>query len=80
MQSHNRDLLLLLKASSLSNEAFEKHIECLHKVLLQVECNEAFCTAHELATRFTITHKKKAILKAIANAELKPFYFLINKN
>jgi hypothetical protein len=80
MKNHNRDLLILLKATSISNEAFEKHIECLHSVLMHVECNEAFCAAHQLVTRLKITNKKKAILKAIAFKELKPFHFLINKN
>jgi hypothetical protein len=80
MKNRNRDLLILLKATSLTNEAFEKHIECLHNVLLHVECNEAFCIAHQLATRLKITDKNKKILKAISAKELKPFHFLINKN
>ena len=80
MKQHERDLLVLLKATSLSGKAFEKHIECLHAVLLQVEQEDVFCNAHELATRVKITNKKKKILKATATAELKPFFFLINKN
>lgn len=80
MKSHNRDLLVLIKTSSLSGEAFDKHVECLNKVLVTVENNDAFCEAHELATRFSITSRKKKIVKAIESAELKPFYFLINKN
>jgi hypothetical protein len=80
MINRNRDLLLLMKAPSASNEAFEKHVEALHQVLLQVEGTEAFCTAHELATRTCITCKKRKIIRAIKLAELKPFHFLINKN
>ena len=80
MKNRNRDLLVLLKTTSLSGDAFEKHIDCLHKVLLKVECNDVFCQAHELVTRNSITHKKKKIMKAIESIELKPFYFLINKN
>ena len=80
MKQHDRDLLVLLKAASLSDKAFEKHIECLHAVLLHVEQEYVFCNAHELATRLKITSKKKKILKATAHAELKPFFFLINKN
>ena len=80
MKNHDRDLLVLLKANSLEGEAFEKHINCLHKVLAHVENNEAFCTAHQLVTRLKITTKKKMLLKAIAEPRLKPFYFLINKN
>jgi hypothetical protein len=47
---------------------------------MQVENNEVFCAAHELVRRNRITAKKKRILKAAADFELKPFYFLINKN
>ena len=80
MENRNRDLLVLLKTTSLSGDAFEKHIECLHNILLQVEHDTAFCQAHELVARNSITSRKKKILKAAAHAELKPFYFLINKN
>jgi hypothetical protein len=80
MNKYNRDLLVLLKTSSLSNEALEMHINCLNKLLLSVECSDAFYAAHELATRFKITNNKKSILKAISYNQLKPFFFLINKN
>jgi len=80
MKNGNRDLLLLLKTASFTEAAFEKHMEQLHKVLLQVENNDAFCTAHELVTRNSITTKKRKLLQAIAEPELKAFYFLINKN
>ena len=80
MKSHSRDLLLLLKTTSFTSEQIEKEMNCLNKILIQVECNDAFCTAHQLATRFTITEKKRALLKVIASPQLKPFHFLINKN
>lgn len=80
MKNRNRDLLLLMKTPSYSEAAFEKHVEALHKVLVQVENTDAFCIAHELATRTSITHKKSRIAKAVSSAELKPFHFLINKN
>jgi hypothetical protein len=80
MKNRNRDLLVLLKTPSISEEDFEKHIDCLHSVAMQVENNETFCVAHELVARNRITSKKKRIVKAAAAYELKPFYFLINKN
>lgn len=80
MKNGNRDLLLLLKNATYSEAAFEKHMAELHKVLLQVENNDAFCTAHELVTRNSISNKKRKLLRAIAEPELKAFYFLINKN
>ena len=79
MKSHNRDLLVLLKADC-NQQAFEQEIACLHQLLVQVECNDTFCAAHELVKRIKITSKKKAILKATAQNELRPFHFLINKN
>ncbi len=80
MKNYDRDLLVLLKAPSEDDAALEKHIECLHALLLHVECEDSFCKAHELATRFKITDKKRAILKAVGKPHLKPFCFLINKN
>lgn len=80
MINRNRDLLLLMKATSVSDKAFEKHVEELHKVLLQIEGSEAFCAAHELATRNRITRKKARLLRVMTTAELKPFHFLVNKN
>lgn len=80
MKSQRRDLLVLLKTASLSSERFEKEMECLNAILLRVECDDVFCQAHELATRFSITEKKGLLLKAAASVHLKPFHFLINKN
>ena len=72
--------MLLIKTASFSEAAFEKHMAELDKVLAQVECNDAFCTAHELVARNSITNKKRKLLQAIAEPELRAFYFLINKN
>lgn len=80
MGHHNRELLLLLRTTSLSDEALEKHMECLHSVLMQVESSTVFTTTHELVARNRITSKKSKILAATASPFLKPFYFLINKN
>jgi len=80
MTNRNRDLLLLMKAPSASEEAFGKHVEALHKVLLRVESNDSFCAAHELATRNRITQKRARIIRAVSAPELKPFHFLISKN
>jgi len=80
MKNRNRDLLVLLRTTSLTEDAFEKHIECLHAVVNHVEQDDAFCNAHELVARNGITSKKKKILRAVEHEQLKPFYFLINKN
>ena len=80
MENYNRDLLVLFKADVYSEDLLQYQVECLHKILLQVERNEVFCLAHELATRYRITSKTKAIMKAVKASRLKPFCFLINKN
>lgn len=80
MGNHNRELLVLLRTTSLSDEALEKHMECLHTVLRQVESSTIFSTSHELVARNRITSRKSKILAATATPFLKPFYFLLNKN
>ncbi len=79
MKNHNRDLLVLYKSRK-GEESLEATVECLHRILRQVECLNVFCQAHELAKRTRISRKRSAILRAIEFAELKPFHFLINKN
>lgn len=80
MKNHNRDLLVLLKTDVWNQQAFEQQIAYLHKMLVQVECSDVFCSTHELVTRIKITSKRSAILDAAAQPQLKPFHFLINKN
>jgi hypothetical protein len=80
MRNYNRNLIVLMKTTTLSDEALEKHLECLDCVLKIVENDDAFCTSHELVARNSITTKRKKILKAVSTPELKLFYFLINKN
>jgi hypothetical protein len=80
MENGKRDLLVLLKEQNQSQQALNQTVECLNKILSQVECNEVFCGAHELVARNGITRKPKKILKAVSTYDLKPFYFLINRN
>ena len=80
MKNYDRDLLVLYKSETYNEELLQHEVEWLHQMLLGVERKEVFCSAHELATRYSITRKAKAILKAVAHFKLKPFHFLINKN
>ncbi|HJW17133.1 MAG TPA: hypothetical protein VJ499_08430 [Flavisolibacter sp.] len=80
MKNYNRDLLLLYKTEVYNEDLLQHEVECLHRILVGVECNDVFCKAHELVTRNKITDKAKAIVKAIGQTTLKPFYFLVNKN
>lgn len=80
MKNYDRDLLVLYKADIYSEDLLQREVACLHKILMQVERNDIFCMVHELVTRNRITSKAKIILKAVSHLQLKPFYFLINKN
>lgn len=80
MNSTNRDLLVLLNDHSVSDESIEQQVESLHLIIGNAESSEQFCIAHELMMRNTISRKAKKILNAIAEPELKPFWFLIAKN
>ncbi|HEV7621234.1 MAG TPA: hypothetical protein VGO09_05855 [Flavisolibacter sp.] len=80
MENYNRDLLVLFKTEVYNEDLLQHEVDCLHKLLLRVECNETFCIAHELVTRNKITNKVKALIKAIGDSKLRPFNFLLNKN
>jgi hypothetical protein len=80
MKMPNRDLLVLLKNESMSQQALDQEVECLNDILRTAESEEHFCIAHELVDRNRITSKPRKILKAIRFAELRRFQFLINKN
>jgi hypothetical protein len=80
MKNYNRDLLLLYKEEAYNEDLLQKEVECLHEILMRVECNDSFCSAHELVTRNQLTPKARKIIKAIDGPELRPFNFLINKN
>jgi hypothetical protein len=80
MKNYDRDLLVLYKTDAYSEDLLQHEVECLHRILLQVERNDRFCMAHELVKRNKITGKHKDIVKAISHTKLKPFEFLINRN
>ena len=80
MKTPSRDILVLLKNEFANEQAIEHEVKRINHILVRAESPEQFCIAHELVTRQRITSKPARILKAIRFAELKPFYFLINKN
>ena len=65
MKNYNRDLLLLYKEEVYNDDLIQFEVECLHRILITVERNDVFCKAHELVSRYKITQKTKAILKAV---------------
>lgn len=80
MKNYNRELLVLYKDEVYNEDLLKNEVENLHQLLLLAEKDDVFCVAHELVSRNKITSKAKDILKATADVQLKPFYFLINKN
>ena len=81
MKKYNRDLLVLYKSNIINEDLIQREVESLHKILVQVERMDVFCMAHELVKRTKITGRAKTILRLVSQAgQLKPFYFLINKN
>lgn len=80
MEKGKRDLLVLLNENNPGKKSLDAEVECLNTILSLVECNNVFCKAHELVMRNGITQKPRKILNAVSDIDLKPFYFLINKN
>ncbi len=82
MKKPNRDLLVLVKEESLSQEAIEFELEQLHRLLVNSETVDCMCVAHEVAdlNRYKILQKSHFIRDVIKYKDLKPFVFLINKN
>ncbi|MBX2924920.1 MAG: hypothetical protein KF746_22155 [Chitinophagaceae bacterium] len=82
MKTSNRDLLVLLKDESMSNQAIEHEVEQLNEILFYVESAENFCTANELIdmNRYKILQDQKSLVQVMHQEELKPFFFISNKN
>ena len=82
MKSLNRDLLVLLKDESMSEQAIEQEVEKLNAMLFNVESIDNFCTAHEMIdlNKYKIVHNRKQVMQTIRQKEIKPFVFLCNLN
>lgn len=78
--SPNRDLLVLIKNVSMSQQAIEQEVQQLNNILRQTELPHQFCNTHELVQRNRITQKTHKLLVAFHLPLLKPFWFLISKN
>jgi tRNA G10 N-methylase Trm11 len=82
MKSPNRDLLVLLKDETMSEQAIEQEVEKLNTMLFNVETSDSFYSSHELIdmNRFRIIHDKKQLQLIAREKSLKPFLFLCNLN
>lgn len=82
MKTPNRDLLVLVKDNHLNQDAIQFELDQLNQLLMVFETLDNLCLAHEVfdLKRYKIHTKLKPIKQVIAQKELKPFTFLINKN
>ncbi|HRP32801.1 MAG TPA: hypothetical protein PKV73_12965 [Agriterribacter sp.] len=82
MKTSNRDLLVLLKDESMSNQAIEQEVEQLNELLFHVESADIFCRTNEIIdmNRYVLLQDHKMLVEVMYQNELKPFIFLYNKN
>lgn len=82
MKTSNRDLLVLLKDESMSNQEIEQEVEQLNDLLFHAESVNNFCMANEVVdmTKYKIVNDQKTLVEIMYQSELKPFIFLCNKN
>ena len=78
--NRERELVLLLKTALMSEKALEKELTSLEQLFLYAESEKAFCQTHELVLRNRITSKKAKLTVLFYDHQLKPFWFLLNKN
>lgn len=80
MKNLNRDIMMLLRTEFMTEREIEQEVEQLNMLLHRAETPSNFCISHELVQRNDITCKKEKLLQVFHQPELKPFWFLINKN
>ena len=78
--NRERELVLLSKTALMSEKALEKELTSLEELFLYAESEAAFCQTHELVLRNRITSKKSKLVTVYHDHQLKPFWFLLNKN
>ena len=78
--NRERELVLLLKTALMSENALEKELISLEHLFLYAESKTAFCQTHELVLRNRITSRKTKLTNVYHDYQLKPFWFLVNKN
>jgi len=75
-----RELVLLAKTALMSEKALEKELISLEHLFQYAESTTAFCQTHELVLRNHITSKRSKLIAVYHDHQLKPFWFLMNKN
>ncbi|MBC6492707.1 hypothetical protein ACFSQD_17875 [Flavihumibacter stibioxidans] len=81
MKAPNRDLLVLVKHARNNEEAMEKELAQLNKLLISVETQDTFATVYEAidCNKFRVYNDPWKIMKLISSGE-PAFVFLNNKN
>jgi len=82
MNDINRDLLVLSKDLFPNTAALEYEVQCLNKILYEVESIRQFCVANEVidVNRYKIISKPFLVEQAIHQRKNKPFVFINCKN
>ena len=82
MKACNRDLLVLVKDEQMNEKSMERELEQLNDLLFHFETIETFCSAHEVfdVNRHKTLHKRDSIQRIVRQRDLKPFFFICNKN
>jgi hypothetical protein len=82
MKACNRDLLVLVKDEQMNEKSMERELEQLNELLFHFETIDSFCVAHEVfdINRHKTLQNRDGIQRIIRLKELKPFFFICNKN
>jgi len=82
MKASNRDLLVLAKKFSVTQQEMELEVEKLHQLLFEAESVENFCQVSEIIdiNRYRIIQNPVKIERLIRQNKLKAFQFINNKN
>jgi hypothetical protein len=78
--NRERELVLLSKTALMSEKALEKELISLEQFFVYAESETVFCQTHQLVKRNRITSKKTHLVTIFYTHQLKPFWFLVNKN
>ena len=78
--NRERELVLLSKTALMSEKALERELINLEHLFLYAESETAFCQTHQLVLRNRITSNKAKLRNLYYDHQLKPFWFLMNKN
>lgn len=82
MRAPRRDILVLVKDSSLSDRRLHQEANGLHRLLDSCETIYNFCKAHEVLDliNFKKSHSLDSIRREIREQFNRPFVFVVNLN